>query len=370
MIRLADPRFGDAEIQAATRVLRSGYLVQGPQVQRFEALVAQAAETRHAVAVSSGTAALHLALLALDVGPGDEVIVPDFSFPATANSVEITGARAVLADVDSDTFNVTADTVARAITPRTKVIMPVHAFGLPVDMDALSTLATSHGIKVVEDAACALGARWRSRACGSFGVMAAFSFHPRKIVTTGEGGAVTTDDAALADRLRTLRNHGQASRDGTTEFVAAGFNYRLTEFQGAIGVVQMARLREALRHRADVAAQYTRELSGLSGVRLPTVPSGAEPAWQSYVLRVPADVRNALRARLFARGVETSIGTWSASTQPRYRGYSNPLPPRSLEVFEATLALPLHEGIGPAEVSEVTQAVAVSLAEVQASTRA
>jgi dTDP-4-amino-4,6-dideoxygalactose transaminase len=145
----------------------------------------------------------------------------------------------------------------------------------------------------------------------------------------------------------------------------AGFNYRLTEFQGAIGVVQMARLGGALRHRADVANSYTRELSGLGGVQLPTVPPGAEPAWQSYVLRVPANVRNALRSRLFARGVETSLGTWSASTQPRYRGYADPLPPRSIEAFEGTLALPLHEGIGPAEVSEVTQAVAACLAELQ-----
>ncbi len=231
MIRLAIPEIGETEVDAVAGVLRTGFLVQGEHVRIFEERMADFVGARHAVAVSSGTAALHLALLALGVGPGDEVVVPGFTHPATANVVELVGARAILVDVDLRTFNIDPAAVAEAIGPRTKAIMPVHLFGQPAEMGSLLRLAADRGLSVIEDAACALGSAYRGQRCGTFGTVAAFSFHPRKVITTGEGGILTTNDDGMAAHLRRLRNHGQEIDRGRGRFLEAGLNYRLTDFQ-------------------------------------------------------------------------------------------------------------------------------------------
>ena len=232
MIRLIIPEIGDEEVQAVSAVLRSGYLVQGKHVEDFEHRVAAFVGVKHAVAVSSGTAALHVALAALDIGPGDDVLVPDFTFPATANVVALLGATPVLVDVDPATFNTTADLLRPAITPRTKAIMPVHLFGQPAEMQPILDLAAEHGLAVVEDAACALGALYHGRPCGSLGQLGCFSFHPRKVITTGEGGMIVTDDDALAERLRLLRNHGMAKHAGRHPFCAARLQLPPDRFPG------------------------------------------------------------------------------------------------------------------------------------------
>ena len=247
VVRLAVPDTGEAELAAVAAVLATGQLTMGPKVAEFEAGLARACRVEHAVAVSSGTAAIHLALLALGIGPGDEVIVPAYTFPATANAVELCGAGAVLVDVDPATFNTTPDLVEAAVTPRTRAVLGVHLFGRPLDWQGLE--AAVPGVALVEDAAGALGALCRGRPCGSLGVLGCLSFHPRKIVTTGEGGAVTTGSAELADAVRRLRHHGIVTH-GDFDIPQPGLNYRLSDVLCALGIPQLARLEELLRARA------------------------------------------------------------------------------------------------------------------------
>ena len=357
MIRLGAPDIGDEEIRAVEAVLRSGMLVQSARVREFEDAVAAFLGIEHAVAVSSGTAALHLALLASGIGPGDEVLVPDFTFPASANVVERAGAVPVLVDIRLDTYNVDVGALRAAVTPRTRAVMPVHLFGLPADMDPILELARERGLVVVEDAACALGATYRGRACGTLGRSGCFSFHPRKILTTGEGGMVVTSDAALADRVRVLRSHGQVATDSGPRFVEAGFNYRMTDMQGAMGVVQMRRLGDLRRRRVELAARYTAALQGTPGLILPVVPEGLTSVWQAYVVRLdPAVERAPLQARLREAGVETAVGTFSVSAQPHYAGPGRPLPQAS-RAQQSTLALPLHTRLSDADVDAVAAAL-------------
>lgn len=355
MIRLTIPEIGDEEIAAVAAVLRSGYLVQGQHVLAFEQQVAEYVGTRHAIAVSSGTAALHLALLAAGVGPGDEVIVPDFTFPATANVVELVGARPVLVDIDLATFNVDVAQLRPAITPRTKAIMPVHLFGQPAEMAPILELAAEHKLLVIEDAACALGAEYHGRRCGSLGNAGCFSFHPRKAITTGEGGMIVTDDENLAERLRQLRNHGMTRERDVVRFVAAGFNYRMTDFQGALGAVQMGRLEEIIARRIHLAGLYQQALADLPGVTRPTAMDGRRHVWQSYVVLLDDDVDRAGVMRVLAEaGIETTIGTYAVSAQPHYAGKAGSLP-SSRRAYEHGLCLPLHTRMSEADIDEVAQ---------------
>jgi dTDP-4-amino-4,6-dideoxygalactose transaminase len=355
MIRLAVPEIGEEEVRAVAAVLRTGFLVQGPVVQAFEERMARAIGTAHAVAVSSGTAALHLALLALDVGPGDEVVVPGFTHPATANVVERTGARPVIVDIDFDTFNVSPEAMRRAVGPRTRALIPVHLFGVPAEMDRIRP-AAPRGVSIVEDAACALGSTYGGRACGAIGNLGCFSFHPRKVITTGEGGLVTTDDAGLAERLRRLRNHGQVLEGGRGRFLEAGLNYRMTDFQAALGLAQMDRLPEILARRAAVARAYTAALQGWPGASPSRVPAGAEVAWQSYVVLLREGVdRDAVQARLREDGIETTLGTYALGAQPHYRDH--PPLPNSLAAQQRSLSLPLHTRLSDADVERVVAAL-------------
>jgi dTDP-4-amino-4,6-dideoxygalactose transaminase len=355
VIRLIIPEIGDEEVQAVADVLLSGYLVQGRHVERFEQQVAAYVGVKHAIALSSGTAALHLALAALEIGPGDEVIVPDFTFPATANVVALLGATPVLVDIDPATFNVRTDQILPVISPRTRAILPVHLFGQPADMQPILDLAASHGLAVVEDAACALGALYRGRPCGALGTMGCFSFHPRKVITTGEGGMVVTDDDALAGRLRLLRNHGMAPQAQGVSFVMAGFNYRMTDFQGAMGVVQMTRLEGIVQRRMALADLYQRALATAPRLTRPVAIDGVRHIWQSYVVLLDEQVdRAAVMTRLRAQGIETTIGTYAVSAQPVFAAPGRQLP-GSLRAFQHGLCLPLHSRMTASDVEEVVE---------------
>jgi dTDP-4-amino-4,6-dideoxygalactose transaminase len=350
-IRLARPDVGEAELAAIGEVLESGQLTMGPKVAELEALLARACGTGHAVAVSSGTAALHLAVLALGVGPGDEVVVPAYTFPATASVVELAGARAVLADVDPDTFNLDLARLEAALSPRTKAVLGVHLFGRPLDWDALRE-AVPDGVALVEDAAGALGARSRGRPCGSLGALGCLSFHPRKIVTTGEGGAVTTSDDALAERVRSLRHHGWSPSDRYDDLPRPGFNYRLPDVLCALGIPQLERLERLLAARERLAAGYEARLAGL--VETPAAAPGDRHGWQAYVVRL--DRRDEALAGLRSVGIEAQIGTYALHRLSAYAGRGDF--PGADAAFERALALPFHTGLADADLDRVAEALA------------
>lgn len=349
-IRLARPDVGEAELALVAEVLASGQLTMGPRVAAFEQALATTVGTAHAVAVSTGTAALHLALLALGVGPGDEVVVPAYTFPATANAVELCGARAVLADVDPDTFLVDPARVVDAVTPRTRVVIAVHLFGRPVDWRALET-ATPPEVTLLEDAAGALGARYRGTPCGALGLAGCLSFHPRKIVTTGEGGAVTTDHEEIAEAVRRLRHHGIAPH-GAFDIAAPGFNYRLPDVLCALGIPQLARLEQLLRARERVAGWYAERLEHLVGT--PGVADGDRHGWQAYVVRL--ERRDEALAALRAQGIEAQIGTYALHRLSAYRDRGRF--PGAERAFERALALPFAATTTEAEVDRVCAALA------------
>lgn len=354
MIQLGRPSIGPEEIAAVQRVLLSGRLVQGSNVARFESTVAEYLGVKHAVAVSSGTAALHLALMGLGVSEGDRVIVPAYTFPATANVVEILGATPVFVDVEPASFNLDPEQVRAEVegssddpSRRISCIMPVHAFGHMSEMKEIRRIAREFAIPVVEDAACALGASIDGCPPGSWGEAACLSFHPRKVITTGEGGMVVTDRDDFADHLRMLRNHGQSARDAMGDFAEAGLNYRLSEVGGAIGVAQMKKLDRFLAARAAVAATYG-ELLIASSVRVPSVLEGHRHAFQAFVVLLPkrgpgppTDVIGAMRKQ----GVEVTVGTWNVPLAPYYRkryGFSEGNFPVADDLLNRALALPMH----------------------------
>lgn len=345
-VRLALPETDEDELGEVAAVLASGYLTQGPKVAELERGVAALVGAGHAFATTSATTALHLSLAALGIGRGDEVLVPDFTFPATANVVIQAGATPVLVDVDQRTFAIDLDDAARRITPRTRAIMPVHPFGLSADMDAVMALANSRGLVVVEDAACALATSYRGRPVGAIGTVGCFSFHPRKSITTGEGGMVVTNDDALADRIGLLRNHGGRREAGRFRFEEAGFNYRLSDILAAVGVAQLRKLASIVERRRALAAAYTRALDGMPGVTAPHVPDWGGHVFQSYVTTLDPSVdRDAVIRFMGERGIETTLGTYALHAEPYFRRVLGHRPgdlPRSWRAYQHTLTLPMY----------------------------
>jgi perosamine synthetase len=339
-IRLARPDLGAEELDALAEVIESGTLTMGPRVAEFEAALAQACETRHAVAVSSGTASLHLAVLALGLDPGDEVLVPAYTFPATANVVALSGLRPVLVDVDPTTMNV--DPAKVDVGPHTRAILPVHLFGRPARLEELPELP------IVEDAAAALGARRQGRACGSIGLSGCLSFHPRKIVTTGEGGAVTTDDDRIAKTIRSLRHHGWRDDD----MPEPGLNYRLPDLLCAIGTPQVARLDQLLAERTRIAAAYAERLRELPVV-LPEADDGDVHGWQAYVIQV--DRRDDVLTGLRRQRIEAQIGTYALHLLGAYRDHG--FFPGAEHAYEHALALPFHTRLTDVELDRVAEAL-------------
>lgn len=351
----AGPQLGEDERAAVERVLKSGMLAQGPEVAAFEAEFAEHVGGRPCVAVNSGTSALLLGLLAAGIGPGDEVVVPSFSFAATANAVALTGARPVFADIEPDHFCLDPDAVAAAVGPRTAAVLPVHLYGHPAAMDRLTELAARRGLLLVEDAAQAHLARFDGRPVGRFGAVAAFSFYPTKNMTTGEGGMVVCADEGTARRVRLLRNQGMERRYAN-ELI--GFNMRMTDLHAAIGRVQLRRLPDRTARRRHNAAHLTRVLGPLAGtglLGLPQVAPAAEPVWHQYTVRVPR--RDAVAAALAAQGVP--VGVYYPTpihALPAY-GLDLDLPHTGAAAAEV-LSLPVHPRVSAAGLDRVAAALA------------
>ncbi|MGB9331588.1 MAG: DegT/DnrJ/EryC1/StrS family aminotransferase [Steroidobacteraceae bacterium] len=357
-IAISLPSTGEEEWQACREPLLSGWLTQGPKVAAFEKAFAERHQVGHAIAVSSCTTGLHLALAGIGVGPGDEVIVPAFTWVATANAVLYCGATPVFADVDRVTYNVDLDAVARKLTRKTRAVIAVHLFGRCIDMDALRALLPDH-VALIEDAACASGSAWKGRPVGGLGDVAAFSFHPRKSVTTGEGGMVTTNNAELAHRIDQMRNHGASISEEQRhngprpyllpEFDLLGYNYRMTDLQGAVGLVQLRKLDTFIDERARWAAWYREALGGLDWLRLPDEPRSMRHGWQAFVtyvdpVRAPA-ARNDIMQRLEQQGVATRPGTHAVHMLAYYKNrFSLDAGdfPGARDCANQTMAIPLH----------------------------
>lgn len=346
MIKLAVPCVGKEELDEIKKVLDSKYLVQGDKVIEFENLVSEYLNVKHAIAVSSGTAALHLALVALDIKFGDQVIVPDFTFPATANVVELNSAESIFVDIKLDSFCIDVDKIEENITEKSKVIIPVHEFGQSAEMDKIMKLAKKNNLKVIEDAACAFGAEYKGKKVGTIGDIGCFSFHPRKAITTGEGGMIVTNSDELAEKIKVFRNHGIVYRDGKVQFVNAGFNYRMTNIQGAMGMVQMNKIERINRRRREIALKYNELLKEIRGISLPLEKNNARYIWQTYHILLDKSInRDFVIKRLKERGIETNIGAYAVHEQPYYKEkycHQDCYFTNSIVANRCGLALPLH----------------------------
>jgi dTDP-4-amino-4,6-dideoxygalactose transaminase len=353
MIPIAKPLLGAEEEAAVLAVLRSGQIAQGERVAALERCFAERVGVAHAVASSSGTASLHLSLLALGIGPGDEVITSPFTFIASANAALYVGARPVLADIDPRTYNLDPGAVEARITPRTRAIVPVDLYGLPADMPALSAIAQRHGLFLVDDAAQALGASVEGRQSGTFGV-GNFSLYPTKNITSVEGGMLTTDDAALAARARMLRNHGQSQR---YRHEILGYNLRMTDLHAAVGLAQFNQLDAFTQARQRNAAYLDAGLSGV--VETPYVPPGYVHVYHQYTVRIPGGRRDAVAEALRARGVGTAVHyPIPVHLQPLYieLGYRDRLPEAERAAAEV-LSLPVHPGLSEADLATIVREV-------------
>ncbi len=369
-IPITRPELGEEEARAPREPIQRGWLTQGPLVAEFEAAVAGYVGAKHGVATTSCTTGLHLALLSIGVGPADEVIVPSFTFIASANAILHTGATVVFAEIDPLTYTIEPSDVERRITERTKAIMPVDQIGLACDIDAINDIAKRHGLEVVEDAAPAIGAVYKGRKVGTSGHATVFSFHPRKVITTGEGGMITTDDGALAERARRLRHHGMSVSDLARheadhliveEYHDLGFNYRMTDIQASIGLVQIRRLDELLRIRVAKAERYNRELSAIRGLEVPYTPPYAVHTYQSYCVRLTAQARldrETLMSALLRRGIATRRGVMASHLEKVYRDRNGSVSlPVTEEAARTTMLIPLYASLSEEDQTYVIEAL-------------
>lgn len=363
MIRLSKPDIRDEDIARAVEVLRSGMLVQGENVVAFERKLAAFSDLPHAVVVSSGTAALHLALKALGIGPGDTVIVPAFTFPATANVVEAVGAETALCDVDEMTYVITPEALAQRIAAlsgkRLKAVMVVHEFGFPARIAEMAKICRQHGLLLIEDAACALGTVADGKHPGFYGDAACFSFHPRKAITTGEGGAVLTRNKDLADRVTSLRNHGIVYGAAGMDFQSAGLNYRLTDFQAALVLGQFERFGDELTRRRELAAVYHRDLEAVKRITLPMIPEGH--SLQSFMVVLDATLcRKTLIAALLDRGIQTNLGAQALNCMTYFQrkyGVGEDACPMASRLYRSGLVLPLYGALSASDIQLISSSI-------------
>jgi perosamine synthetase len=359
-IPLALPDISDLEISLVMEVLKSDRLSMGPMTDRFEQLVAEFAGTKYACALSSGTAALHLALLAHKIGPGDEVIVPSFTFIASANVVLMVGAKVVFVEIDPHTWNMDPAAVEAAITPRTKAIMPVHVFGQPCRMDRLMAIAEKHHLAVIEDSCEALGAKFQGRPAGSIGSFGSFAFYPNKQITTGEGGILVSNDETLIGLAKSYRNQGRGAASTWLEHVRLGYNYRMCELQAALGVGQMQRVNEIIGKRTKVAEMYLERLKGFDRLITQKIDSDVTMSWFVFVVRLTDNFTQAHRDDLLAKLRAENIGCNPYFTpvheQQFYRedyGWKKGMLPITERIGERSLAVPFHTKMTDAMVDQV-----------------
>jgi len=370
-IAIAQPMTSEEEWQAVKEPILSGWLTQGPKVAEFEKNFAKFHKCKHALAVTSCTSGLHLALAAIGISPGDEVIIPAFTWIATANVVLYCGATPVFVDIDRETFNINPSLIAEKITNKTKAIIPVHLFGLCADMDEIRAVIPDHVI-VIEDAACAAGANYKGKWAGTLGDAASFSFHPRKSITTGEGGMLTTNDSVLYERMNQMRNHGatiseEQRHHGSKPYILPdfnllGFNYRMTDLQGAIGLVQLENLPHLINERAKWAKWYNEQLKEVDWLKLPKEPELGKHGWQSYVTYVDPYKspmpRNEIMEILQAEGVSTRPGTHAVHMLSLYKqrlNFKDNDFPAAKDCNDNSMAIPLHNRMTDNDYEYVVQ---------------
>jgi perosamine synthetase len=377
-IPVAKPYLGKEEAQNAYDTILTNWVTQGPRVQEFEEKFAAYTGAKYAVALSNCTTALHLAMIVAGVKEGDEVICPSMSYIATANSIMYVGAKPVFAEVEAGTYNIDVKHAEKLITGKTKAILIVHQIGLPADIDAFKSLCEKHNLKLIEDAACAAGSEYKGKKIGSHSELVCFSFHPRKVITTGDGGMVTTNNEEYYNRLKLLRQHGMSVNDrvrhnSTTviieDHLEVGYNYRLTDIQAAVGVKQLERLDWIISERRKIAERYQAEFSEFDFIRLPLEPAGYKTNWQSYVLYLKKNCpvkRNDLMQVLLDKGISTRRGVMTSHRESAYKNYKlvSSLPV-SEDESDNSIVLPLYVPMSDEEVDYVVN----TIKEVLKSTR-
>ncbi|MGX7678024.1 DegT/DnrJ/EryC1/StrS family aminotransferase [Jatrophihabitans sp. DSM 45814] len=377
-INVAKPWLGAEEAAAAAQAIESGWVAQGPRVAEFEAKFAHLVNSEHAVALSNCTTALHLSLVVAGIGAGDDVIVPSFSFIATTNAPVYVGANPVFADVDAATGNLTAQTIEAVLTPATRAVILVHQGGIPADAKSVREFCDARGIVVIEDAACAAGSTYRGRPVGAGAAIAAWSFHPRKLITTGEGGMLTTDNAEWAARARRLREHAMslsaADRHKSVlpaaeEYLEVGYNYRMTDVQAAIGIVQLDRLPAIVARRREIVARYQRAFAAIPGLRCVTDPADGESNFQSFWVELDNNFaldRESVLEHLAARDISGRRGIMAAHLQPAYAGHPSAPLPVTERLTDRTLILPVYHQMTEEEQQRVIDAVRSASGQIAA----
>ncbi|MEO6902171.1 MAG: DegT/DnrJ/EryC1/StrS aminotransferase family protein [Bacteroidia bacterium] len=358
-IPLASPAINAEDIKAVTDVLSTGMLVQGIHVAALENNIGSFIQAKEVAALTNGTATLHLALVALGIGKGDEVIVPAFSYIATANVVELVGAKPIFVDIDLNTFNIDTTKIEAAITANTKAIIPVHEFGLACDIAAVMVIANKHNLFVIEDAACALGAKQNNKFVGTFGTFGSFSLHPRKAISCGEGGLLTTNDILLANKIKILRNHGIEMIDDKMEFVLPGFNYRLTDFQAALVVSQLKRLPKILTYKQELATIYMDKITN-PNIQLPVVPHDRNHTWQTFhvLLNNKLDRDKAIET-LKLKNIGSNYGAQCMPAQryfqKKYQLNCEALYPNAMNAYTNGLAIPIYEKLTKEDINYIAE---------------
>jgi len=371
-IPLTRPYFDEEEIEELKEVLDSGWVSQGPKTKEFEDAFAKYVGAKYAVAVTNCTAALHLSLLGIGIEKGDEVLVADFTHPATGHAVLYCGAKPVFIDVDPKTYNIDPGLIEEKITEKTKAIIPVHTFGQPADMDPIMEIASDYGLRVIEDAACAHGAKYKGNFAGTIGDTGCFSFHARKGMTTGEGGMVVTDNKELAEEIRSLSVYGTVSawdREKSDkfiipEFVKLGYNYKMSDISAAVGIVQLRRLNKLIEKKRTLARYWNEKLQDLELIEPPYCSEDVRHVYQSYVALVDKRInRNKLIERLRKEGIQTQIGTYACHIQPVYN--SNQRCPNSLDIFNRSLSLPMYYKLREEDIDVATSILKKTMEELK-----
>ena len=371
-IPLTRPYFAEEELEEVKKVLDSGWVSQGPKTKEFEDAFAKYVGAKYAVAVTNCTAALHLSLLATGIKKRDEVLVADFTHPATGHAVLYCGAKPVFIDVDPKTYNIDPNLIEEKITEETKAIIPVHTFGQPADMDAVTEIASDYGLRVIEDAACAHGAKYKGNFAGTIGDTGCFSFHARKGMTTGEGGMVVTDNKELAEEIRSLSVYGTVSawdREKSDkfiipEFVKLGYNYKMSDISAAVGIVQLRRLDKLIEKKRTLARYWNEKLQEIEFIEPPYCSEDVRHVYQSYVALVDKRInRNKLIERLRKEGIQTQIGTYACHVQPVYK--SEQKCPNSLDIFNRSLALPMYYKLREEDIDVATSILKKTMEELK-----